>query len=118
VGDNFLVEYSVSKDDPNKADPDSAKLLLSQDKPYVNHNGGSIHFGPDGYLYVAMGDGGLAGDPYDNAQKIDVWLGKILRLNVDAEGPMGYGIPEDNPFADTGVVLPSSQASQLAQDGS
>lgn len=120
VGDNFLAEFQVSKDDPNKADPDSERLLLTQDKPFVNHNGGSIHFGPDGYLYVAMGDGGLAGDPYDNAQKVDVWLGKILRLDVDvdAEGPVPYGIPQDNPFAGTGVVLPSSQASQMAQDGS
>lgn len=117
-GDVFLAEYSVSKDDPNVADPDSVRLLFTQDKPYTNHNGGTIHFGPDGYLYIAIGDGGLAGDPYDNAQKTDVLLGKILRIDVNAQGPMAYGIPDDNPFANTGVVLPSTQASKMAQDGS
>ncbi|MGB3306059.1 MAG: PQQ-dependent sugar dehydrogenase [Thermomicrobiales bacterium] len=117
-GHVFLAEYKVSADDPNKADPDSARLLLTQEKPYVNHNGGTIHFGPDGYLYIAIGDGGLAGDPYDNAQRYDVLLGKILRIDVNAQGDQPYGIPKDNPFADTGVVLPSSQASKMAQDGS
>jgi len=117
-GHVYLVEYSVSDDDPNVADPDSARLLLTQEKPFVNHNGGSIHFGPDGYLYIAIGDGGLAGDPYDNAQKVDVLLGKILRIDVTPDGSAPYSIPDDNPFADTGVVLPSSQASQKAQDGS
>jgi glucose/arabinose dehydrogenase/uncharacterized cupredoxin-like copper-binding protein len=117
-GDTVLAEFHVSKDDPNKADPDSERLLMSQDKPFVNHNGGTVRFGPDGYLYWSMGDGGLAGDPYDNAQKIDVLLGKILRIDVDTRDAGPYGIPADNPFADTGVVLPSNQASQMAQDGS
>ncbi|MGI8485203.1 MAG: PQQ-dependent sugar dehydrogenase [Thermomicrobiales bacterium] len=117
-GHVFLVQYKVSADNPNQADPDSAKLLLQQEKPYVNHNGGTIHFGPDGYLYLSIGDGGLAGDPYDNAQRYDVLLGKILRLDVNAQGDQPYSIPKDNPFANTGVVLPSSQASKMAQDGS
>lgn len=117
-GDVVLSEYQVSKDDPNKADPDTARVLLTQDKPYVNHNGGTIHFGPDGYLYISIGDGGLAGDPYDNAQKTDVLLGKILRIDVNTRDAGQYGIPADNPFANTGVVLPSNQASQMAQDGS
>ena len=117
-GHVYLAEYKVSADDPNKADPDSARLLLTQEKPFINHNGGTIHFGPDGYLYIAIGDGGLAGDPYDNAQRYDVLLGKILRIDVNAQGDQPYGIPKDNPFADTGVVLPSSQASKMAQDGS
>lgn len=114
-----LVQYKVSADDPNVADPESAKLLFTQEKPFVNHNGGTIHFGPDGYLYVAIGDGGLAGDPYDNAQRYDTFLGKILRLDVDAaNGDQPYGIPKDNPFAGTGVPLLGSQASEMAQDGS
>lgn len=82
-GDSFLVEYRVS-DDPNRADPASAKVLLTHDQPYVNHNGGTLQFGPDGYLYVAQGDGGLAGDPYGNAQDRSSLLGKLLRIDVDA----------------------------------
>ncbi len=117
-GDTVLAEFHVSADDPNKADPASERVLITQDKPYVNHNGGTVHFGPDGYLYWVMGDGGLAGDPYDNAQRFDVLLGKMLRIDVDARDAGAYGIPADNPFADTGVVLPSDQASTKAQDGS
>ena len=117
-GDTVLAEFHVSQDDPNKADPDSERILMTQDEPFVNHNGGTVKFGPDGYLYWAMGDGGLAGDPYDNAQRLDVMLGKILRIDVDARDAGAYGIPKDNPFANTGVVLPSSQAGQMAQDGS
>ncbi len=93
-------------------------MLFKQTKPFVNHNGGTIHFGPDGYLYVALGDGGLAGDPYDNAQRFDTILGKILRIDVDQQGAEAYGIPDDNPFANTGVELPASVASTMAQDGS
>jgi len=76
-GDVFLVEYHVS-DDANVADPDSAKVLLTSDHPFVNHNGGTLQFGPDGYLYLSIGDGGLAGVPYRNAQDISNVLGKIL----------------------------------------
>lgn len=101
-GNHMLVEYSVSADDPNVADPESGRVLLSLDDPYFNHNGGTILFGPDGYLYVTIGDGGMAGDPLDNAQDLSSLFGKILRLDVDSE-QMPYGIPEDNPFADAGV---------------
>jgi glucose/arabinose dehydrogenase/uncharacterized cupredoxin-like copper-binding protein len=117
-GDVVLSEYKVSSDDPNKADPKSARVLFTQDKPYVNHNGGTLRFGPDKMLYISIGDGGLAGDPYDNAQKIDVLLGKVLRIDPNARDAGAYGIPKDNPFANTGVVLPSDQASNMAQDGS
>ena len=102
-GDHFLVEYSVSEDDPNVADPESGRVILTVEDPYVNHNGGDILFGPDGYLYVTIGDGGLAGDPYENAQDISNLLGKILRLDVDTQSSQPYGIPEDNPFAPGGV---------------
>lgn len=100
-GNHTLVEYTVSADDPNVADPESGRLLLSLDDPFFNHNGGTIVFGPDGYLYVTIGDGGMAGDPYDNSQDLSNLFGKILRLDVDSEQEP-YGIPEDNPFADAG----------------
>lgn len=103
-GGHSLVQYSVSAGDPNVADPDSAKLIMIvKNDPYVNHNGGTIHFGPDGFLYWAIGDGGLAGDPYDNAQNVRNPFGKILRLDVDNGGTNPYAIPADNPFATTGL---------------
>lgn len=115
-GDHFLVEYAVSDDDPSIANPDSGKVLLTVEDPFINHNGGTVHFGPDGYLYLVIGDGGMAGDPYDNAQDLDNLLGKILRLDVDNEGDEAYGIPEDNPFAPGGVQQ-SSVANEAAQTG-
>ncbi|GEM_PF-374755 len=79
------------------ADPGSETVLLTQAQPFANHNGGQIAFGPDGYLYLSLGDGGSAGDPQDNAQNIENKLGAILRLDVDRGLP--YAIPPDNPFA-------------------
>ena len=116
-GDHFLVEYTVSADDPNQADPDSARVLFDFEDPYVNHNGGTIHFGPDGYLYIGIGDGGLAGDPMDNAQDLSTPLGKLLRIDVDAATDAGaaYGIPPSNPF--TGQLIPLAEANQRAQTG-
>ena len=110
-GDLFVVEYTVS-DDPNQADPDSRRLLLAfSDDPYVNHNGGDIQFGPDGYLYVAIGDGGLAGDPYENAQDISSFYGKVHRIDVDtATEEHPYGIPDDNPYAASSAVDPAGFA--------
>jgi glucose/arabinose dehydrogenase len=115
-GDHFVVEYTVSPDDPNVADPESGRVILSVDDPFFNHNGGTMHFGPDGYLYITIGDGGMAGDPYDNAQDLSTLLGKILRLDVDAEGEEAYGIPEDNPFAGAGIGQ-SSVENEPAQTG-
>ena len=109
-GDSFLVEYQVSEENPNLANLESARVLLTHDQPYVNHNGGTIRFGPDGHLYVALGDGGLAGDPYENAQDISTLLGSILRLDVDSSAT-GYAIPEDNPFVQG--TLTSPQANSL-----
>jgi glucose/arabinose dehydrogenase len=95
-GDTRIVRYHVSAD-PDRADPASAQLVLTVAQPYANHNGGLVMFGPDGKLYVGMGDGGSGGDPQGNGQNPATLLGKILRLDVDAAQP--YSIPADNPFA-------------------
>ncbi len=115
-GDHFLVERKVSADDPNRADPESARVLLSEEDPFTNHNGGTLHFGPDGYLYLSIGDGGSAGDPYDNAQDLSTVLGKILRIDVNTQGGEPYAIPADNPFAGGGIIA-EPVAGQLAQTG-
>ncbi|HLB47798.1 MAG TPA: PQQ-dependent sugar dehydrogenase [Anaerolineales bacterium] len=81
-GNTVVARFTVSSD-PDRADPASAKILLTIDQPFENHNGGDLVFGPDGLLYIGMGDGGSAGDPYGNGQNADVLLGKMLRLNVD-----------------------------------
>ncbi len=98
-GRTIVARYSVSADDVERADPDSEKVILTIDQPASNHNGGHLAFGPDGYLYIGTGDGGRAGDPWDNAQTTGVLLGKMLRIDVDVpeEGPP-YAIPDSNPF--------------------
>ncbi len=101
-GDTFIKEFRVSEDDPNRADPDSGRLLLAIDQPFVEHNGGTLQIGPDGYLYIGMGDGGHGGDPYDYAQDRGSLLGKLLRIDVDGSGELPYGIPEDNPYTGLG----------------
>jgi glucose/arabinose dehydrogenase len=94
-GDTVLARFQVSGD-PNVADPNSEVKILGVDQPFANHNGGVLAFGPDGYLYAGLGDGGSQGDPFGNAQNTSVVLGKILRLDVDSAEP--YAIPSDNPF--------------------
>jgi glucose/arabinose dehydrogenase len=99
VRENALCRFKVSKDDPNKADPASEQELMRVGHKYWNHDGGTVCFGPDGYLYVVLGDGGSANDPDDHGQKTDVLLGKILRIDVNAKGDTTpYAIPKDNPF--------------------
>ena len=104
---SHLSAFSVSEDDPDRADPDSERIVLEVDQPYANHNGGHIAFGPDGYLYVPLGDGGNGNDvdaegddlgrpTIGNAQTLSNLLGKILR--IDVRGEERYEIPDDNPF--------------------
>jgi hypothetical protein len=94
-GDTVIERYTVSGN-PNVADPASGLLILAVDQPFPAHNNGQIAFGPDGYLYIGMGDGGGPGDPNNNGQSINTLLGKILRVDVDSGTP--YTIPLDNPY--------------------
>jgi len=97
--DNRLSRFEVSAANADSADQTTEAVLMTYSKSSVNHNGGQIAFGPDGFLYVAIGDGGAAGDPNDNAQDLTSILGTILRLDVDANSMGNYGIPVTNPFA-------------------
>lgn len=119
---SHIAEFQVSADDQNVADPDSENILLQVDQPQFNHDGGQILFGPDGFLYIPLGDGGGANDVGDghvedwyeaneggNGQDIaDNLLGSILRIDVDGEGADGqpYAVPDDNPFVDDQEAMP------------
>ncbi len=94
-GDTAVARYRVSGD-PDRADGGSASMILQVKQPYANHNGGNLVFGPDGYLWIGLGDGGSGGDPHGNGQSGQTLLGKLLRIDVDSGQP--YGIPPDNPF--------------------
>lgn len=103
-GNSTFARYRRSLLNTNEADPGSASVLLTVEQPQSNHKGGMLAFGPDGYLYIALGDGGGANDPDNNAQSLDTLLGKILRIDVDGDAP--YAIPEDNPFVNTDGARP------------
>lgn len=94
-GDTFISRFQANGD---TADPNSEMILLTVPQPFPNHNGGVMAFGPEGYLYAGLGDGGAGGDPFGNAQSLETLLGKILRIDVDSAEP--YAIPPDNPFGD------------------
>lgn len=96
AGNITVARYSVSTANPNVADPASEKILLNITKPFANHNGGSMHFAPDGNLWISTGDGGSAGDPNNNSQNKNSLLGKILRIDVNSTA--AYNIPPDNPL--------------------
>ena len=96
-GNTVIARFQVSPEDPDRADPASEQRLLYIQQPYGNHNGGAVVFGPDGYLYLGLGDGGSGGDPLGSGQSTDTLLGKLLRIDVDGGDP--YAVPPDNPFA-------------------
>ncbi len=106
LGDTVVSRFTVSAD-PNVADPNSRQEVIHVAQPDWNHNGGDLNFGPDGYLYIGMGDGGSSGDPWNNAQTPTVLLGKMLRIDVDGGGNApdcdsdgNYTVPASNPFVD------------------
>ena len=94
AGDTHVIEFAFD----HVIDPDTGRDVLVVDQPYSNHNGGGLAFGPDGYLYVALGDGGSAGDPMGNGQSLSTLLGKLLRISPRPSGGRPYGVPPDNPF--------------------
>ena len=97
AGDTRIARLLTDPANPDRALPGSAEIVIQVDQPYSNHNAGDLAFGPDGLLYLALGDGGSGGDPEDRAQNGQELLGKVLRLDVSGDGP-GYAIPADNPF--------------------
>lgn len=101
-GDTHIAEFAAVS--PDEGDPASEQVMLVVPQPFANHNGGSVTFGGDGHLYVALGDGGSGGDPLGNAQDLGALLGKILRIDVDGAAP--YDVPADNPFLSTPGAAP------------
>jgi uncharacterized repeat protein (TIGR03806 family) len=100
---SVISEFQVDPANPLRALPDSERILLEVNQPFSNHNGGDLQFGPDGFLYISLGDGGAAGDPRGHGQRPDTLLGAVLRIDVDRADPVcgtPYGIPEGNPFAE------------------
>lgn len=104
---SVISEWKVSEDDTNRVDPKSERILMEIPEPYENHKGGQLTFGPDGYLYCGVGDGGLMADPFNNAQNCATLLGKMIRIDVNSRATivrgketntLQYGFPPDNPF--------------------
>lgn len=98
-----ISRFNVSSSNEDLADPESEFVLLTVDQPATNHNGGNLSFGPDGFLYIGLGDGGGSGDPDNRAQNPMDYLGKILRIDVDQGDP--YAIPSSNPFFNSETAL-------------
>lgn len=102
-GDTVVAEFARGTN-PNVANASSGRVLLTVKQPFENHNGGDLKFGPDGKLYIALGDGGSGGDPQGNGQRLDTHLGKILRIDVDGARP--FAVPPDNPFVSRAGARP------------
>lgn len=109
-GQQTVASYDTMADDPDRADPSTARIWLTMPDEFANHNGGSLAFGPDGFLYIGTGDGGGGGDPLDSGRHLDTLLAKVLRIDVSVDQGAGadpaYRIPADNPFVDTPGARP------------
>jgi glucose/arabinose dehydrogenase len=106
-GVNYVSRFRVSRDNANRAEPASEEVILRFEKPFWNHDGGTLCFGPDGCLYIIHGDGGAGNDPFGNGQNLGSLLGKVLRIDVENRRPgKGYAIPEDNPFTKVAGARP------------
>ncbi|HTH06905.1 MAG TPA: PQQ-dependent sugar dehydrogenase [Ilumatobacteraceae bacterium] len=103
-GNTVIAEYPVGAD--GGFDAGAVRIVLTIEQPYANHNGGCIRFGPDGYLYIGMGDGGSGGDPRRYALNVSTLLGKLLRIDPRPSGDAPYGVPPDNPFIGVGGARP------------
>jgi glucose/arabinose dehydrogenase len=103
AGDTHVTEYAIRE---GRADPDTRRDVLVVDQPYSNHNGGNLVFGPDGHLYIGLGDGGSGGDPHGNGQSLSTLLGKMLRIDPRPSDERSYRIPPDNPFVGRPEVRP------------
>jgi len=98
-GNTVVAAFSLDTADPSRFDPASEHVLLRQQQPFPNHNGGGVAFGPDGDLYIGLGDGGSGGDPNGNGQNLGTFLAKLLRIDVDHPyRGQAYAVPSDNPF--------------------
>jgi len=107
---SVISRFKANKDHTS-ADPATEEVLMTIRQPFWNHNGGTIVFGPDGYLYIALGDGGAGGDPYRMGQDLETWLGSILRIDVDHKDQgKNYAVPKDNPFVKTKGAQPEIYA--------
>jgi glucose/arabinose dehydrogenase len=104
-GDTRISEFRAPSPASDSADASSERLVLGVDQPFSNHNGGGLAFGPDGFLYIGLGDGGSGGDPLENGQDLETPLGKMLRIDVDRGTP--FAIPPDNPFVGTPGAFPA-----------
>ena len=103
----YVSRFQVSDSDPDRADTGSEEIVMRIEQPFSNHNGGSIAFGPDGYLYIGLGDGGGRNDPMAMGQDPKTWMGCVLRIDVDSKAAgKKYGIPQDNPFANHKSIQP------------
>jgi glucose/arabinose dehydrogenase len=102
-GDTHVTEFAMKGD---RVDVGSRRDVLFVEQPYTNHNGGGLVFGPDGHLYIGLGDGGSGGDPHGNGQSLSTLLGKMLRISPRPSGDRPYTVPTDNPFTDDGDARP------------
>lgn len=112
-----VVSRFRSRDRGATFDAASEERLFEVDQPWTNHNGGNLAFGPDGFLYFGLGDGGSGGDPRDSGQRLDTTLGKLLRLDVEVPAAERYGIPRDNPFASEGTPCNRGSAAMDGPEG-